>query len=110
MFSMKRLSIIASVAIACVTILPIGADVAFAQIIQPGGPQLNLPPPPPSPPPPKIEVPKVPQMDEVPRQNYRPPPRASFGDRVTKCLDDASALGLGASDREVYARSCANGK
>jgi len=60
--------------------------------------------------PPKIEVPQVPQMDEVPRQNYQPPPRASFSDRVTKCLDDAAASGFGPSDREVYARSCANGR
>ena len=89
----------------------IATDVARAQVFPqgPGGPLLT-PQPPPSPPPPKIEVPKVPQMDEVPRQNYQPPPRASFSDRVTKCLDDAAASGFGPSDREVYARSCANGR
>ena len=111
MFRMKRPLIIASVAIAGLAIPAIAADVAYAQIFQPapGGP-LFTPPPPPSPPPPKIEVPKVPQMDEVPRQNYQPPPRASFSDRVTKCLDDAAASGLGANDRETYARGCANGR
>jgi hypothetical protein len=66
-------------------------------------PPLSAPPPPPN-----IEVPKVPQFDAPPRSNYQPLPRNSFSDRVTKCLDDAAAAGLGPADRGTYARSCAN--
>jgi len=87
----------------------IAADAASAQFIPPGGSQFN-PPPPQPPPPPKIEVPKIPQMDEVPRQSYQPPPRPSFGDRVSTCLDEAAASGLGPAERQVYARACANSR
>jgi hypothetical protein len=96
--------------IACVVSAVFTADAAFAQILLPGSPQINLPPPPPPPPPPKIEVPRVPQMDEMPRQNYLPPPRPSFSDRLTTCLDEAAAAGLGPADRQAYARSCANSR
>jgi hypothetical protein len=81
-----------------------------AQIISPGAPggsQL-IPPMPPPPPPPKIEVPVVPQMDAPPQQRYAPAPRPSFGDRITKCLDEAAAGGLGPGERSAYSRSCAN--
>ncbi|WP_061026863.1 hypothetical protein [Bradyrhizobium sp. CCH5-F6] len=81
-------------------------QLAHAQYVQPGAPQLVPVPPPP--PPPKIEVPKVPQFDAPPRYNYKPIPRNSFSDRVTKCLDDAAGAGLGPADRGTYARSCAN--
>ena len=103
---MKRLSIVAFTLAAAL----FAADAAFAQVIPPGGSQfnpLNAPLPPPLPPP-KIEVPVVPQMDAPPRQNYLPAPRPSFSDRITTCLDDGAAAGLGPSDREAYSRACAN--
>jgi hypothetical protein len=103
---MKRLSIIVLAFAAAL----IAADAAFAQFIPPGGSQfnpLNAPLPPP-PPPPKIEVPVVPQMDAPPRQSYLPAPRPSFGDRITTCLSDGAAAGLGPGDREAYSRNCAN--
>lgn len=78
-------------------------------------------------PPPKIEVPAVPKMDNPPPfalQNTTPgvvrqgkPPkqvlkssrrRASFGDRVTRCINDAAAAGLGPNERAAYSRYCAN--
>jgi hypothetical protein len=72
-----------------------------------GGSRFN-PPLPPPPPPPKIEAPVVPQMDAPLRYDYRPAPRPSFSDRVTRCLDDAAAAGLRPSARAAYSRSCAN--
>jgi hypothetical protein len=103
---MKRLSIIVCVAIAAFT----AANVASAQIIiPPGGSQFN-PPLPLPPPPPKIEVPVVPQMDAPPRQSYQPAPRPSFSDRITTCLNEGAAAGLGPSDREAYSRACANSR
>jgi hypothetical protein len=100
---MKRLSIIACVVAAAL----IAGDGAFAQIIPPGGSRFNppLPAPPPSP---KIEVPVVPQMDATPSQSYQPAPRPSFSDRITTCLSDAAANGLGPGEREAYSRTCAN--
>jgi hypothetical protein len=100
---MKRLSIIICIVAAAL----FAADAAFAQLIPPGGSKFNppLPPPPPSP---KIEVPVVPQMDAPPRQSYVTAPQPSFGDRITTCLNDAAAAGLGPSDREEYSRTCAN--
>lgn len=80
---------------------------AHAQYLEPGASRL-APLSPQPPPPPKIEVPKVPQFDAPPRYNYQPLPRNSFSDRVTKCLDDAAAAGLGPADRGTYARSCVN--
>jgi hypothetical protein len=103
---MKRLFILAFMLVAAFTAM----DVAYAQILLPGSPQINLPPPPLPPPPPKIEVPKIPQMDDMPRQNYLPPRRPSFSDRVTTCLDEAAAAGLGPADRETYTRACANSR
>ncbi len=102
---MKRLSILLVCALAAAS-LPAGG--AFAQlIVPPGGSKFNppLPAPPASP---RIEVPAIPQMDAPPRQNYVPEPGPSFGDRITTCLDDAAAAGLGPGDREAYSRSCAN--
>ena len=85
----------------------LAANAAFAQVIPPGGSQFN-PPLPPPPPPPRIEAPVVPQMDAPIQQNYVPAPRPSFSDRITTCLDEAAASGLGPSDRAVYSRACAN--
>jgi len=100
---MKRLSIFACVVAAAL----FAANGAFAQLIPPGGSKFNppLPAPPPSP---KIEVPVVPQMDAPPSPSYVPAPRPSFSDRVTTCLSDAAAAGLGRGEREAYSRTCAN--
>ena len=100
---MKRLSIIVCIVAAAL----FAAGTAFAQFIPPGGSKFN-PPLPPTPPPPKIEVRVVPQMDAPPRQGYAPAPRPSFSDRITTCLNEGAAAGLGPSDREEYSRACAN--
>ena len=100
---MKHLSImVCAVALA----LAFGSA-ASAQVIPPGGSQFNppLPPPPPSP---KMDVPVIPQLDALPQRNYAPSPQPSFGERFSKCLDDATAGGLGPGERNAYARSCAN--
>ena len=102
---MKRISI-AAVFLASMLI---GARTASAQIIPPGGSQFNPPLPQPLPGP-KIEVPKVPKMDELPSRNYLPAPRPSFSDRITTCLEEGAAAGLGPGDREAYSRSCANSR
>ena len=91
-----------------VVIFALSAGSAFAQVIPPGGSIYN-PPLPPPPPPPKIEVPAIPKMDELPQRSYAPiAPQKSFGERVTKCLDDAAASGLGPNERATYSRNCAN--
>ena len=100
---MNRASkVVCLAAVVCVT-----ADAAFAQFIPPGASKFNPPPPPPSP---KIEVPQIPQMDAPPRQSYQAPPRPSFSDRITNCLEEGAAAGLGPSDREAYSRACANSR
>ncbi len=99
---------------------------AMAQI-PPQQPPSILPPPPPPPPPPKIEVPPVPKMDSPPPfelQNTRPgrvrtdtvpetprvrgTRRSSFGERVSRCLEEGAAMGLGPNERSEYSRACAN--
>ena len=51
----------------------------------------------------------VPKMDALPRQSYVPAaPAPSFGDRITTCLTDAAAAGVGPGDRAEYSRNCAN--
>jgi hypothetical protein len=101
---MKRSSILVGTMIAAL----VAANAAFAQVvISPGGSQLN-PPLPPPPPPPRIEVPVIPQMDAPTTQNYVPAAPPSFGDRITTCLDEAAANGLGPSARAAYSRACAN--
>jgi hypothetical protein len=69
------------------------------QMIPPGSSQFN-PPPPPSP---KIEVPVVPQMDRPSAPSVGPAPRASFSDRISRCLDEGAAAGFGPSARGVFA-------
>jgi hypothetical protein len=88
----------------------VGPSAASAQIIiPPGGSQFN--PPLPSPPPsPKITVPVVPQFDAPPRQSFQSAPPPSFSDKITTCLQEGAAGGLGPSDREVYSRACANSR
>jgi len=47
-------------------------------------------------------------MDELPQRSYAPiAPQKSFGERVSKCLDDATASGLGPNERSTYSRNCA---
>jgi len=99
---MKHITIVSAIASAIVF-----ASTASAQIIPPGGSQFN-PPLPPPPPPPKIEVPAIPQLDALPQPNYAPAPQPSFGERISKCLDNAAASGLRPGEREAYSRSCAN--
>ena len=100
-----------SIAVCLFTAVLVGlSSTASAQIIiPPGGSQFNppLPPPPSSP---KIEVPVVPKMDALPNYNYLPAPRPSFGDKITTCLQEGAAAGLGPSERELYSRSCANSR
>lgn len=72
-------------------------------------PATALPPPPPPPPPPVIEVPKVPKMDDMPASPKAAlPQRGSFGERMSRCMDDAAAAGLGPNERAAYSRACAN--
>jgi hypothetical protein len=91
----------------CVASALLAANAALAQVIPPGGSEFN-PPLPPPPPPPRIEAPVIPQMDAPITQNYAPAPRPSFSDRITTCLDEAAASGLGPSARAAYSRTCAN--
>ena len=92
--------------LACLVILAFGVGSACAQFVPPGSSPYN-PPPPAPPPPPKMDVPAIPKMDEVPKPSYAPPPQKSFGERITKCLDDAAAAGLGPNERATYSRNCA---
>jgi hypothetical protein len=96
--------IVLAICLACALLAP-GA--ASAQFIPPGSSQLK-PPLPPPPPPPRIEAPVIPQMDAPTTQNYAPAPQPSFSDRITSCLDEAAANGLGPSARAAYSRACAN--
>jgi hypothetical protein len=101
-----RRSAIILVAAALLQAMSVSAQV-LAQV-PPGTTSLS-PPLPPPPPPPKIEIPKIPKMDELPSRNYvKPSTRPSFGDRVSKCLDDGAAAGMGPNERSTYSRNCAN--
>jgi hypothetical protein len=91
----------------CLASALLAPGAASAQFIPPGSSQLN-PPLPPPPPPPEIEAPVIPQMDTPTTQNYAPSPQPSFSDRITSCLDEAAAIGLGPSARAAYSRACAN--
>lgn len=80
---------------------------AQSGLLPPGSSALTVPLPPP-PPPPKIEVPVVPKMDDLPRSSYVSPSRGSFSDRISTCLQDGAAAGLGPNERAAYSRACAN--
>jgi hypothetical protein len=106
--SMKRQSVFLAILLVCMTLAaPPAADPALAQFIPPGGSKFNPPLPAPLPQP-KIEVPVIPKMDALPSQSYASAPGPSFSDRITTCLEEGAAGGLGPSDREEYSRSCAN--
>ena len=98
---------------------------AQAQVIIPPSTVPIVPPPPPIPPP-RVEVPAVPKMNSPPpfelqnttpgriqadtplaqrRAKHAPP---SYGDRVSRCLEEGAALGLGPNERSEYSRACAN--
>ncbi len=79
---------------------------ASAQVLQ-GAPQL-APPPPAYTPPVRVEPAPVPKLDTLPSRSYPPPARPSFGDRVTNCLQEGAAAGLGPNDRRAYSGACAN--
>jgi len=104
----------------------IGIGGAGAQVYHTPGGSLVVPPPP-RPPPPAITVPVVPRMasppkfelgntspslieqNPRPRQNLKPlARRKSFGHRVTRCLQQGAALGLGPGERSAYSRACAH--
>ncbi len=99
--------------LALILVLSGTGGAALAQMPQPmnqpsPSPALTMPPPP-APPPPKIEIPPIPKMDAPPRQpRVNVNPRGSFGDRITNCLNDGTAAGLGPSERAEYSRACAN--
>jgi hypothetical protein len=93
------------IGLACVLLAPFTAS---AQLIPPGGSQFN-PPLPPPPPPPKIEVPVIPKMGEsLPVPQVQGLRRGSFGEHISKCLEDGAAAGLGPNKRSAYSRACAN--
>ena len=108
MKSMARLA-----KLALILMLSEMGSIAHAQMPQPmnqpsPSPALTLPPPP-APPPPRIEVPPIPKMDAPPSQpRVNVNPRGSFSDRITNCLNDGTAAGLGPSERAEYSRACAN--
>jgi hypothetical protein len=92
----------------CAMVPALGAgDAAWAQAIIPPGWSPLMPPLPPPLPSPKIEVPVAPRMGDMPRQ-AQPSPRPSFSERITNCLHDGAAAGLGPNDRAAYSRACAN--
>jgi hypothetical protein len=101
---MRKFLIVLSSAVA----LALSAGGTFAQVIPPGT-QFN-PPLTQAPPPPRIEVPRVPRMDELPSRNYVPAPRPSFGEKITTCLQEGAAAGLAPGERDAHARACANSR
>lgn len=103
-FSMKRFWTGLSLYVALIATAPLHA--AYAQDLLSPPPQI-LPPPPAAPPPPRIEVPRVPQMGEVPQAPKAAlQRRKSFDRRVTDCIHQGA--GLGPNERSAYSRACAN--
>jgi hypothetical protein len=97
-----------SIFICAVTLALVVGNAASAQILPPGASQFN-PPLPAPPPPPSMEVPPIPKMDAPPSQpRVQAQGRGSFSDRISSCLDEAAAAGLGPNARATYSRSCAN--
>jgi hypothetical protein len=100
---MKQLSILVCVA---VTSLIAGEFASAQQMIPPGASRFDPPPPPQIP---KVEAPVVPKMDAPPSQAHvQSSTRGSFSDRITNCLHEGAAAGLGPNERAAYSRSCAN--
>ena len=102
---MKQLLILVGVVVASL----VAGEVASAQQMIPPGASRFDPPPPPPPQFPKVEVPVVPKMDAPPSQPHvQSSTRGSFSDRITNCLHEGAAAGLGPNERAAYSRSCAN--
>ncbi|GAA3851648.1 hypothetical protein AFIC_001358 [[Pseudomonas] carboxydohydrogena] len=113
------------VAICLLCVAPLGAT-AFAQVYTTPGGRAVLPPPPAPPPPPAITVPQVPTMNspppfalqnttpgyvhegKPPAQVLKPQRRESFDRRISRCLDEGAAMGLGPGERSAYSRNCAH--
>jgi hypothetical protein len=100
MSEMKRISPACSVLV----LLLFGLS-AHAQTILPDGRVVNPPPsafgPQPWSPTPGAMGPSVVTPSAAP---------PSFGDRVTPCLHEGAAAGLGPGDRAAYSRGCANAR
>jgi hypothetical protein len=78
--------------------------VASAQAYGPFPPNPVTNPPPEASP---LLPPGVPQMPAAP---VPASPGASFGDRVTQCMQDGASIGYGATDLSGYTRACANNR
>jgi len=100
---MKPLTIVMAVAMSML----MTGTVFGQQMIPPGWSQFN--PPLPAPPPqPRIEPPAIPKLDAPSHPRVRSERRRSFDERITQCLQDGAASGLGPSARAAYSRACAN--
>ncbi|MDQ8726428.1 hypothetical protein [Bradyrhizobium sp. LHD-71] len=98
------LSIVVSLLVIHGSVIP----AALAQDLRSPPPKI-LPPPPPPPPPPRIEVPRVPQLNEIPPSPRAAVPRpTSYSDRVRGCIHQGAAMGLRPNARAAYTRACAN--
>jgi hypothetical protein len=98
--------LVAAIVLAIATLAPVAPVHARGFDVPP--PNI-LPPPPPPPPPPKLDIPKIPKMGEIPGPpKAARPRRGSFSDRVTRCIEEGAAAGLGPNERAAYSRACAN--
>jgi hypothetical protein len=105
MKSLAKRPVLSALAIAWLLLAPAAVHAQSPNNLV-GGSQFNPPLPAPLPPP-KIEAPKIPQLDAPQHYDYRPAPRASFGDRISRCLDEAAAAGVRPGRRAAYSRNCA---
>jgi hypothetical protein len=100
------MTILAMFIAAAMSVVVSGA--AFGQQMTPPGWSQFNPPLPAAPASPRIEVPVVPKLGEAQQPRVQSAPRRSFHDKITQCLDDAAAAGLGPNARAAYSRNCAN--
>ena len=108
LFNLHQIAVVAAVAGNLVTAPAVAQNPAGIPDTIPINPNLFAPPPPPIPPP-RIEVPKVPQMDAVPTTpKLSQPRRKPFDQRVSECIEEAAAAGLGPNERAAYSRLCVN--
>jgi hypothetical protein len=102
-----------SLCVAAATLLVLSlASMPQALAQDPTSPPPNiLPPPPPPIPPPRIEVPRIPKMDEIPTSPRAALPRQkSFDRRVQECIAEGAAAGLNPNERAAYSRACVNSR
>lgn len=103
------MKIIAAFCMLSIAICLTGGPVLAQDLTSP--PPNILPPPPPPPPPPRMDIPRIPQMDQIPGQpRAAMPRRKSFSSRIRECLDEGAAMGLGPNERSEYSRICANSR